>query len=158
MEVQTGFRVVALPYVRILLDGTLRFDLAALDGIGIAGPLRVRVPHPANYVLHKLLVSEKPARREKRDKDLAYVYDVALVTQNDWGAVGKRLQQIEADKKYPAKWLEDARRIVSKRFKDETSDGPIVISRMYRSIAVPVSEHGVYRVMADFFSRIGMAS
>ena len=63
MNVQAGFRVVALPYVRILMDGTLDFDLAALDRTGIEGPLQVQVPHPANYVLHKLLVSEK---REKR--------------------------------------------------------------------------------------------
>ncbi|MBW1809865.1 MAG: hypothetical protein JRJ19_10880 [Deltaproteobacteria bacterium] len=156
MNVQSGFRVVALPYVRILLGGTLDFDLAELDKTVIEEPLQVQVPHPANYVLHKLLVSEKRAKREKHDKDLAYVYDVALVTQNDWGAIGKRLKENEVTKKYPAKWLKDARRIVSNHFRDETSDGPIVISRIYRSIAVPVSESGAYRVMADFFQKIGL--
>lgn len=147
-----------MPYVRILLDNTLDFNLAALTEIGIDGPIQVKVPHPAHYVLHKLLVSKKRAKREKRDKDLAYVYDVALVTQNDWDAIARRLKQIEGGKKYPAKWLKDARRIVSNNFRDESSDGPIVISRIYRSIAVPVSESGVYRVMADFFQKIGMAT
>jgi hypothetical protein len=158
IDVQAGFIVSALPYVRILLDGTLNFNLVDLDGIGIEEPLQVQVPHPANYVLHKLLVSEKRAKREKRDKDLAYVYDVALVTQNDWDAITKRFKEIEGGNKYPAKWIKDARRIVSNNFRDETSDGPIVISRIYRSIPVPVSESGVYRVMADFFHKIGMTT
>jgi hypothetical protein len=155
VNVQAGFRVVALSHVRILMDRPMTFDLSKVDDLGLKEKLEVQIPHPANYVLQKLLISKRRSTKEKHDKDLAYVYDVAILTRGKWHAIKERLEQIE--KAIPSKWMKDARRIVDQGFQDKTSAGPIAISRIYQKTAPQLTEVRVHRVMSDFFMQVGLS-
>ncbi len=156
LDVQAGFKVIALPYVRLLFEKTMEFDLSTIESLHLDNPLAVRIPHPACYVLHKILVSQKRRKAEKRDKDLAYLYDLAVGSRDDWITIQEAMAEIRQAKRFPASWWQAAQKIVAKVFGETASSGPIGVARIYSSIGESVSEPSVLRVMTSFFKEIGL--
>lgn len=76
----------------------LRFlDMLFEDSIVIKeGNVRLRVPNPLNYCLHKLIVAQRRRKKEKREKDMEQaVYVLAVLKPTDFK---------EALSKLPKKW------------------------------------------------------
>ncbi len=82
----------------------LRFvDILVRDPITlkIARGIQARVPAPAAFVLHKLLIACRPGREEKRDKDLRQgVYTAKYVLKNP--AEAKRMADLWSS--FPRSW------------------------------------------------------
>lgn len=102
----------------------------------------------------KLFGADEQASAEKRDKDLAYLYDLAIVSQDEWGSLQERMADLEGQSPFPEAWWKDARKIIAKTFAHEASQGPIGIARIYSSIGETVSEEGVFQVMTGFFKQV----
>jgi len=158
VQVQPGLRLEALPYLGLLLSGTLEFDLSALAELELARRLLIRVPHPANFVLQKLLAAEKRPQREKRAKDWANVYEVAVITRERWPELAARVEDIRASGLAPPAWFRQLARIARGSFSQPTQDGPVAIARLLGATALPVREETVFRTMHPFLEALGLAA
>lgn len=74
-------------------------DMLVKDSILIENAgVRVRVPHPAAYALHKLLIAQRRAKKEKKLKDIEQgVHTLAIVEPS---GLASRLGE------FPAGWRE----------------------------------------------------
>jgi hypothetical protein len=158
LDVQADFKVVALPFVRLLTENSLTFDLASLPQLHLDAPCDVMIPQPACYALHKLLVSQRRSDAAKRDKDLAYVYDLAVASHDHWQSIKDELDRLKAAKRIPAAWWLNVSKIATRNFNDATSDGPVSVARIYATIGTTVSESNIQRVMARFFRALGFST
>lgn len=149
---QDGLTAQALRYLDLLFEFPIEFDASAVLELGLTGPHVIRVPHPATYVLQKLLArpSREPA---KRDKDLAYIYEVALLTRERWHEVATVLEQLKNRSYEYETWLQKARQQFGTLFRDVASEGPIAVARTYRGLSgagwLP-SELAVWTVLNGF--------
>jgi hypothetical protein len=158
VQVQGGLLLEALPYVRLLLDGTLAFDLRQLAELGLARRLVIQLPHPANYVLQKLLAAEQRPQKEKRAKDWANVYEVALITRERWPGLGARMAELRAGPVAPAGWLRQAARIAREKFSAASQEGPVAIARLLGATSMPVREETVFQTLHPFLVALGLAT
>ena len=114
------------------------------------------MPNPATHVAQKLLAWPERDPR-KRDKDLAYIHEVACLTQ----AVRPELAVVASDLKtrFPAPWFKRVSELTDRLFKFETAEGAIAILRQYEGILSSVpSEKAVRKVMVEFLNAVGLAS
>lgn len=158
LDVQADFKVVALPFVRLLTENPLAFDLASLPQLHLDAPCEVTIPQPASYTLHKLLVSQRRSDAAKRDKDLAYVYELAVASHDHWQSIKAELDRTKAAKRIPAAWWKNASKIATRNFGHASSDGPVSVARIYGTIGATISESSIQRVMVRFFRALGLAS
>jgi hypothetical protein len=149
---QPGFTAQGLRYLDLLMDSPMACDASALRELGLKRGRRILLPRPANYVLQKILA--RPERTpEKRDKDLAYVYEVALITRERWDEVGRAIADLR--RHYPASWFSRARRTMESLFAADSSDGPVVVARQYRGLMTrggAPSERAVWTVVRGFIA------
>jgi hypothetical protein len=107
------------------------FDVGSVPDTGLERPTMIRLPNPASYVLQKLLAW--PLRvPEKKAKDLAYVYEVAVLTQKQWQSVSDAVVTLKSH--FPKPWFVNARNLVINEFESETSDGTIAVVRQYGDV------------------------
>lgn len=153
--VRAGIAVQALRYLDLLLDSPMRIDATVVAELNLRGRREILLPRPANYVFQKVLAGpERP--RDKRDKDLAYIYEVALLTRDDWPGIAAALVRLRG--RYPQRWFSRARQVLLRLFASVTSDGPVAVARQYRSLmpggGAP-SERAVHTVITGFLDAIG---
>ena len=148
--VQRGLTAQALRYLDLLLDTPIEMDASRVRELGLAHRRKILLPQPANYVVQKILAWPERAP-EKRDKDLAYIYEVALLTRDRWDEVARSL--VELRRRHPAPWFSRARKLMEKLFASDTSDGPIAVARQYRGLVTKggaPSERAVWTVVRGF--------
>ncbi len=77
-----GLNATALRFLNLLLENTI---VVKMDGI------RLTVPHPANFALHKLIISQRRSRQEKaiKDKNTAREILSALIKQGEQAVIRK---------------------------------------------------------------------
>ena len=75
--------------------------------------LTVRVPEPAAFALHKLIVSSRRTKREKREKDLAAAVGILEFLFKD-SKERERIKAILA--KIPSKWRKTILSVSAKHF------------------------------------------
>lgn len=96
----------------------LRFlDLLAQDTVRISlDDIAVTVPHPANFAIHKLIISTRRAKSEKRNKDRALAVEVlkALVSVSEASSITELLHSL------PKKWQKLARQALSETLHPDT--------------------------------------
>jgi hypothetical protein len=123
--------------------------------LGLRGRREILLPQPANYVLQKVLAGPERSR-DKRDKDLAYIYEVALLTRDDWPGIAAALVRLRG--RYPQRWFSRARSLLLHDFEAVGSDGPVAVARQYRGLmpggGAP-SERAVHTVIIGFLEAIG---
>lgn len=152
VEVQRGFQAQALRYIGLLLEHPLTVASSRVPALDVPEPgVEFRVPHPAMFILQKMLCRDsRPA--PKRDKDLAYVFDVVTIFTTMWEEIGAVAREVASGNATQAAWIENAKKRLTALFSSPTADGPISVRRVYAgsgSPAVP-SEDGVFRVIGRF--------
>ncbi len=88
-----GMNAVALRFLNFLTDNTIQVNVE--DFV-------VTLPHPANFALHKLIVSQRRTKEEKavKDKDAAISIIKALIANNETQTLR------DVFRKVPVKWQE----------------------------------------------------
>ena len=148
--VQRGLTAQALRYLDLLLHSPIKTDASLVRELGLVHRREILLPQPANYVLQKILAWPERAP-EKRDKDLAYVYEVALLTRDRLDDVARSVAALR--RRHPAPWFARARKLMEKLFASDTSDGPIAVARQYRGLMTKggaPSERAVWTVVHGF--------
>lgn len=106
-DIQAGIIAQRLRYLDLLLEIPWTVSLAGLPEIPKeAQALEVRLPHPGFFIVQKILISEEANRRDKRPKDMAYVYQVVSLFRRDLANLAAEVRaRMEA---VPAwrRWLE----------------------------------------------------
>jgi len=160
VQAQPGLWAQALPYLDLLLQETITMDASMIKGLALPAGRTVLLPHPATYVIQKALC--RPKRQpDKRDKDLAYIYDVATLTRTSWPDMAGAVVRLKSRGCFPAKWFTDARRTLARLFGSAAADGPLAVARIYQdAMGAPAapSEAAIHRVMELFLPAIGMAA
>ncbi len=79
----------------------------------------VRLPHPADYVLHKMIIQERRAKKEKQDKDLQSALSVLeiLIEKREQDSVVQAFQKLSKSEK----------KVILKVFENEGLDGVKVL-------------------------------
>ena len=116
VRVQRGLTAQALRYLDLLFVEPMLFDAAALPELGLAQPTNILLPSPASYVIQKLLAW--PSRDAgKRGKDLAYVHEVAILTQKRWPEVAATVVRLK--QRFSAVWFDRACDLIERQFESE---------------------------------------
>lgn len=121
-----------LRYMDLALDHAITFDAARVPELHAAAPLPIRIPHPASFIVHKLLVM--PLRNPRKfGRDAAYLYDVALTTRRAWTSFVPVLAEM-ASSPARVKWIAAARANANHWFSRPTSNGALEASAALRSL------------------------
>jgi hypothetical protein len=158
VEVQRGFHAQALRYIGLLLEHPLIVHSDRVPALHVPKPgIELRVPHPAMFVLQKMLCRDaRPVA--KRDKDLAYVFDVVTLFASRWAEMGEVARDVSSGSAAHASWIANATKRLTALFASPTADGPISVRRVYGgsgSAAAP-SENGVFRIVGRFLDESGL--
>ena len=94
----------------------------------------VKVPSPEAYIFHKGLVFERRRERQKKAKDLYYIFDILANCPELRERIIKGLNGFE--KQYPT-WFSSFIRNLQKNFADLTADGILMISGQRPAGAFP---------------------
>lgn len=151
-EVQDGLNAEALRYLDLLLWNPFHFDLSSIGELGRPNELKVQIPRPGAYLVQKVLCSEDRNSRDKRDKDLAYCYDVATLTHGNWDEIRSELSELETERGEWSKWIERVRTILKNAFLGENAFAPMAVERLYDDSSV--RKETVERVMNQFIEEI----
>jgi Nucleotidyltransferase len=154
---QPGLSAMLLRYMDLALFQPERLD-ASRAGLDVPEGSFVRVPHPGKYLVHKALTAPRRAHPDKRDKDIAYIYETCRIARGDWSWVRDRIAFLEQTSHELGKWVATARAQLTGWFSDAHATGPIAVSRVLRAVnpsAAP-SEDAVFRAMRQALSRLGL--
>lgn len=113
-EIQKGVNAQLLRYLDLLRSSPVTARL-------LEPQIEILVPNPAAFVVQKTLVSRLRDTTAKRDKDYAYIYDVALLTRSGWDTVGLQLRELEDE--FQDKWFQKARAILDDAFGSVDGEG-----------------------------------
>ncbi len=128
---QAGLSAQLLRYMDLALHEPISMDLSQLPGAD-GGSTPIRIPHPGNFLVHKALVAELRSKPEKRDKDWAYFFDVAVICRPGWNEVAARVDAIEADNGEWARWVSRARGLATAAFANKHARGCAGVVRVLR--------------------------
>ncbi len=99
-----GLRAIQLRFLDMLFENPV---------VITEGNVRLKVPNPMNYCLHKLIVAQRRRKKDKMEKDLEQaVYVLAILNQEDFKAALSKL---------PKKW----RAYVGRSLKDSWNLFPL---------------------------------
>lgn len=156
VQLQPGLRAQRLRHLDLLAHETLWIDARRVPDLEVEEALEVRIPNPATYVLQKVL-ARKERVAAKRPKDMAYAFDVAMLSRPSWGSLAGVLQRAgNSDANWKAS-IAKARERIRTLFDGEHSDGVIEAARVYRDFcgdAAP-SEKTIHEVMRRFIDQLG---
>lgn len=156
VELQPGLRAQRLRHLDLLAHETLSIDARRVPDLGIEEALEVRIPNPATYQLQKVL-ARKERVPAKRPKDMAYAFDVAMLSRPIWGTLAGVLQRAgESDPSWKAS-VAKARERIRTLFENEHSEGVVEAALVYRDFcgdAAP-SERTIHEVMRRFIDQLG---
>lgn len=148
----SGVVAQRLRYMQLALHEPLRVEATLLPALSLKADA-VLVPHPANYLVHKLLVIPRRSKFENKVKDLAYVYQVLRDTRKRWPELQERLEALEG--RFPSKWTARARRVFAEAFDER--DASVDVAAMLQTQAVAPSSEEVMRVVARGAAAVGLA-
>ncbi len=158
VEVQPGFRAEALRYLDLLAFEPIVLQVRDVPELGVDAPSRVRVPQPAMYVAQKILSrsSGRLTKAHKAAKDLAYVFDVAVLSRPVWDSQRAVVARAAAADKTWRTWMARAGRDLRSLFETPASEGPVAAARMLRDLmgARAPSEEDVQQVVTRFAEQV----
>lgn len=134
LEVQKGLYAEALRFISIIIENVIEVAIDDTDFMGGSHPLKVKVPTPSAYLFHKGLIFTRRRDRDKKAKDLYYIFDIIT-----------GCRQIKPDimggfaglsKKYPA-WFQTFIRNLTHYFKTISSEGVLWVAEQRPSRAFP---------------------
>lgn len=134
IEVQKGLHAEALRFVSIITNNVIE---VTIDDFLIGGQLRslkVKAPSPEAYVFHKVLIFDRRKDKQKKSKDLYYVFDILANCPELRERIVKGLLKFE---KEHASWFSRFLKKLKENFSDLTSDGIIMVSTQRPSGSFP---------------------
>jgi hypothetical protein len=142
IEVQKGLHAEALRFISIPISHAIE---VTIDDFRIGGeyhPLRVKAPSPEAYIFHKVLIFERRKDKQKKAKDLYYIFDILA------NCPELRERIIEGLKRFEKEYLSWFSRFISnlqKSFSDLTAGGILMISSQRPAGAFPKLTEGQFR-------------
>jgi hypothetical protein len=158
VEVQPGFRAEALRYLDLLAFEPIVLQARDVPALTIDATSRLQVPQPAIYVAQKILArsSGRLTKAHKAAKDLAYVFDVAVLSRPALSSQRDIVVRAAGTHKAWRAWLARAGRQLKVLFETPTSEGPVEAARILRDLmgARAPSEGDVQRVVTRFAEQV----
>jgi hypothetical protein len=142
IEVQKGLHAEALRFISIPINHAIE---VTIDDLRIGGeyyPLKVKVPSPEAYIFHKGLIYERRRGKQKKAKDLYYIFDILANCPELNARIIEGLKGFE--KEYPS-WFSRFIRGLQKNFFDPTADGILMISSQRPAGAFPKLTNDQFR-------------
>jgi hypothetical protein len=124
IEVQTGLHAEALRYISVATDNTLAVTIDDFEDKENSAPFQVTVPSPQAYIFQKGLVFEKRREKQKKAKDLYYIFEVLLNCNAIEGEIINGLSDLRS--RYSA-WFNKFMKNLSFYFADSSSDGVLMV-------------------------------
>lgn len=120
IEVQKGLHAEALRYISISLENVITVTIDDFADAAKPHPLEVKVPTPAAFIFHKGLVFQRRKNKNKKAKDLYYIFDVLLNFSDGRKDI---FDEFKFLKKRYKPWFGDFVLNMEKYFLDVTSEG-----------------------------------
>jgi len=114
VEIQKGVTAQVLQYLNIILENPREVEVPRLN-------FKIRIPTPAAYLYQKGLSYPFRAKKERRAKDLAYVFELLNNFPELRNPLPKEL--IKLSEQYPEAWLQTFRRNLEKSFPSIDGEG-----------------------------------
>lgn len=134
IEVQEGLHAEALRFISIPIEHAIELTIDDFQIGREHHPFRVKVPSPEAYIFHKGLIFERRKDKEKKAKDLYYIFDILANCPELKGRIIQGLNGFE--KKY-ASWFSRFIRNLQKYFSELTADGVDMVSSQRPAEAFP---------------------
>jgi hypothetical protein len=134
IEVQKGLHAEALRFISIPINHVIEVTIDDFQIREEYHPLRVKVPSPAAYIFHKGLIFKRRKDKQKKAKDLYYIFDILANCPELREQIIKGLYGFE--KEYSS-WFSRFMKDLKKNFSDLTSDGIIMVSSQRPAAAFP---------------------
>lgn len=154
-RVQEGLTAQQLRYLDLLLHEPLDVDVGRAEELDMGRSLTVRLPNPATYILQKALIrSERKA--EARRKDLAYIYDLAVIWFRRAERVREMMESVAAESPEWAMWLAKGCAELQYLFRDPDADGPVSVESEFavRPEGPPVTAEAAFRIVRTFLDAV----
>ncbi len=160
VEPQRGIRAPPLRYLDLLSHEPITVDIQTVSELGVSTSCLVRIPHPSMYVLQKVLARDSGRSAAKQPKDMAYAYDVSVLTQPVWKDLSPVVDRARAVSDEWRAWIDRALRNLALLFEKETSDGAVDAARLYRDAmqSGAPSERAVVTTMRRFIAALATRS
>lgn len=134
IEVQKGLHAEALRFISIPINHVIEVTIDDFQIREEYHPLRVKVPSPAAYIFHKGLIFKRRKDKQKKAKDLYYIFDILANCPELREQIIKGLYGFE--KEYSS-WFSRFMKDLKKNFSDLTSDEIIMVSSQRPAAAFP---------------------
>ncbi|MDF1592568.1 MAG: GSU2403 family nucleotidyltransferase fold protein [Desulfobacterales bacterium] len=134
LEVQKGLHAEALRFISIVIENAVEVTIEDTDFMGGLPALKVKVPTPSAYIFHKGLVFIRRRDRDKKAKDLYYIFDIITGCSRIKPDIMDGFAGLS--RKYPA-WFQTFIRNLSLYFKTISSDGVLWVAEQRPSLAFP---------------------
>ncbi len=134
IEVQKGLHAEALRFISIPIKHPIE---VTIDDFRIGReyhPLKVKVPSPEAYIFHKGLIFGRRKDKQKKAKDLYYIFDILANCPELRERIIGGLKGFE--KEYPS-WFSGFIKNLRKSFSDLRADGVLMISSQRPAGAFP---------------------
>jgi hypothetical protein len=134
LEVQKGLHAEALRFTSIPISHTIEVTIDDFQIDGEYHPFTVKVPSPEAYIFHKGLIFERRTDRQKKAKDLYYIFDILANCPELRERIIEGLRRFE--KEYPS-WFASFIRNLQKSFSDLSADSILMIASQRQAGAFP---------------------
>ena len=134
IEVQEGLHAEALRFISIPIEHAIELTIDDFQIGREHHPFRVKVPSPEAYIFHKGLIFERRKDKEKKAKDLYYIFDILA---NCPELKGRIIQGLNGFEKQYASWFSRFIRNLQKYFSELTADGVDMVSSQRPAEAFP---------------------
>ncbi len=149
----SGVSAQRLRFMEIALIDPISVEMSKLTELDHPGPsATLRVPHPMNYLVHKLLTLDYRAAAQKA-KDFAYLYQVFRDTRTRWDDMRAQLDRLRDA--LVKRWVRRATSTLTQAFLEEGSPGPGAAERVLTDYGAP-TEEAVRRVIAKGAASVGL--
>ncbi len=134
LKVQNGLHAEALRFISILIENVIEVTIDDAVSVGDLSALKVKVPNPSAFIFHKGLIFTRRRDREKKAKDLYYIFDIIT----ECGRIKPDIMAGFEDlsKKYPV-WFQTFIKNLSLYFESISSEGVLWVVEQRPSAAFP---------------------
>ena len=134
LEVQHGLQAEALRFMSIVVENVIEVTIDATVATGDQSALKIKVPTPSAYIVHKGLVFRRRRDREKRAKDLYYIFDIITGCSRIKPDIMDGFEGLS--EKYPA-WFRTFVNNLSLYFEGPSSEGVLWVAEQRPPSAFP---------------------
>ncbi len=157
LQVQPGVTAILLRFMDLALDRPITMEVQAVPELEMREGTRVQLPHPGNYLLHKALTAPRRRNAAKMMKDLAYIFDVVVLSRPEWPSIRERIESFEGQGERGI-WLNKARADLKRWFETPQSYGCVGVADVFTAAdpRSPMNTERVCRVMKHALPRLAL--